>query len=392
MKDIVILSGGFESTLAISQIIGKKSSINIYVFYLEGKSYAAIKSSKFVTECYDLTSYNNRDCYLYFKEWYENKKNSDKPILFCTSDRACLLVAHNYAWFNVVCTLTTPNASIIDTYNSKLKTYEATSKIGIKAPKSIIVYKGTNIMNINTNWNFPIIIKPVSAEQISEVGFKVKVVYNKIELEHLYTQKLKKHTVIIQEYIAGEDDKSWFYVFYRKGTKVISECIGKKILQHPSKQGIMAIGLTMENQNIASICHTFLEKIDYQGIGGIEFKECNGVYYFIEMSTRAEGFIKITQSTNPAMLSLIYDSLNNKTPFINTKQTNIGFYYIDPILSLLEIRKNPIIILKLLKAIFSFNFTFSFVDLNDIRPCYTHLINTVKLKISSIIKLKQLRQ
>lgn len=382
MKDVVILSGGFGSTLAISQIIGKKYPINIYVFYLEGTAFAAIRSSKYVTVCYDVTSYSDTVFYSYLEDWYEKNNFSDKPILFCTSDHACTLVGHHHEWFQTRFMLTTPSASIIDIYNSKLKTSEAIASIGIKAPKSVVVYKGSNIKDVSSNWNFPVIIKPISADQIPDVGFKVKIVHGKTELENLYSQVLCQHTVVIQEYIAGGDDKSWFYIFYRKGKDILSECIGKKILQHPSMQGIMAIGLTMENQSIESICHSFLDAIDYQGIGGIEFKECNGNYYFIEMSTRAEGFIKITQSTNPLMLSLIYDSFNSTRDMCDIKRFKTKFYYIDPLLTLLEIGRKPLIIFKLLKAIFSFHFTFSFIDLQDFKPCLMYLKNVIKLKVS----------
>ena len=219
MKDVVILSGGFGSTLAICQTIGKKNPIHIYVFYLEGPAYAAIKSSKYVTGCYDVTSYDDVNFYSYFRDWYQEKRFSEKPVLFCTSDRACLLVGHHNDWFQTAFMLTTPSAAIIGTYNSKLKTSEAITKIGVKAPRSVVVYKGSNIKEISSNWDFPVIIKPVSADQISDVGFKVKIVYDRAELEKLYADLLYQYTVVVQEYIAGGDDKSWFYISIEKDRK-----------------------------------------------------------------------------------------------------------------------------------------------------------------------------
>ena len=85
--------------------------------------------------------------------------------------------------------------------------------------------------------------------------------------------------------------------------------MGVKTLQSPPGNGIMAIGETQENPELMRICRDFLSRIDYKGIGGLEFKYFNGKYYFIEMSIRIDGFISISDSFLPLSLIAYEDAV-----------------------------------------------------------------------------------
>ena len=218
---------------------------------------------------------------------------------------------------------------------------------------------------------FPVILKPFSAEEIDSVGFKVHIVQTFQNLTALAKDVLENAPFVLQEYIPGGDDKSWFYIFYTKGDCMI-ECMGNKILQHPSEKGIMAIGRTVYNARLSEICHSFIKSLGYEGIGGIEFKEYNGIFYFIEMSTRPEGFIKITNHLSPSMLVQIYNALSGM-PLGDINKCKENACYIDWLLFLLEIKKKFGRISLFFKYKLFIGATVNLWDLKDPKPFFLHL-------------------
>lgn len=85
--------------------------------------------------------------------------------------------------------------------------------------------------------------------------------------------------------------------------------MGEKTLQ---TNGIMTIGTVKIDRELAKICREFLARIDYVGIGGMEFKKCNSQYYFIEMSTRTEGFLSISDIANCSIAEAAYNDINHQ--------------------------------------------------------------------------------
>ena len=101
--------------------------------------------------------------------------------------------------------------------------------------------------------------------------------------------------------------------------------MGEKTLQ---SEGIMTIGTTIYDEKLAKLCRGFIEKIDYVGIGGIEVKYCNGRYYFIEMSTRTEGFVAISDMAGVSLAKAAYLD-KNELLVIGDRQKE-GVRYIVP--------------------------------------------------------------
>src|SRR5690606_34078971 len=94
---------------------------------------------------------------------------------------------------------------------------------------------------------------------------------------------------------------------------------------------LMAKGIVEDNKELSEFCKIFLDKINYTGIGGIEFKEHNGKYYFIEMNTRVEGILKIGNLAGVPLGKIAYETFyglkQNKfyTAKIGTEYTDLIF-------------------------------------------------------------------
>jgi len=176
---------------------------------------------------------------------------------------------------------------------------------------------------------------------------------------------------------------SYYYLFYRANDGSIIENIGRKTLQSTPNGGIMAKGIVEYNTELATISRGFLNKIDYKGIGGIEFKKYNEKFYFIEMSTRLEGFFKIAEISNsPLSLLSYYDLSHNikkRDALLNSKQ-NDGMMYMDFIPTLVtkvKSRKYISFIGDVFNAIFSPKTKLNVFSMSDPKPFFLTLKNLI---------------
>ncbi|MBV3635013.1 hypothetical protein [Bacteroides cellulosilyticus] len=342
MRDIVIIAGGIGSTYSICKSIKKEFDIRTYVIFLNETNERFFHSTKYVTEAIDW-KLNSATCFLErMKEWYSLHVFDKLPILYCTSDESCVLITQYRKWFEAHFILTVPSNIIIRDYNNKELAESSAKEAGLKIPNSVIINQPCDVERVGAFLKFPVIVKPTNYQCQKIIGFKVQVCDTIEEFLLLSSNLLsQKMHFLCQEYIPGDDDKSWFYIFYRSINGKIVDCIGRKIVQHPRGKGIMAMGITCYNDELSRICHSFLKQIDYVGIGGIEFKEYAGDFFFIEMSTRSEGFIRISDIAEVSLPLITYRFTNSfeKNDELNYCQKNDRLY-VDIIVYLIEIFKS----------------------------------------------------
>ena len=247
------------------------------------------KRSKYVAGSYNVDPKNLES---FWENFFQQHKFLEKPILFTTYDNACLLVDDNRSFYENHFVLCLPSSKIIREFNDKSLAGEAALKNGFSVPKTITIDQLTHIEIVCNSFRFPVIVKPTTASEHIKMGFKMKVFEECSAFKRFSDDLLHKGcTFVCQEYINGGDKDYKFYIFYRNEEGVLMECMGEKTLQ---SNGIMTIGTTKWDNNLEKQCKLFLERINYIGIGGIEVKKQCDEYYFIEMSTRTEGFIAIS--------------------------------------------------------------------------------------------------
>jgi len=372
MKDIVVFAGSaVGSVLSILRQIKRTYPINAYVVCLNTTNSSIFNASKYVTESIDIFANTNFSLFQQFQNWFANKKFQQKPILYCTTDTSCIFVNKQREWFSANFELTIPSNEIITTYNTK-GFAEIDAKIhGLKIPKSRKIEKQIDIQYILNNFIFPVIIKPTTAQAKKTIDFKTKIFHKKKAFEQFFNSNNQLlNNIICQEYIPGKDENVYYYLFYRNKKGELFENIGIKTLQSPPGAGIMAKGITKYNETISKTSRVFLEKINYNGIGGIEYKEFDGEYYFIEMSTRAEGFILISEMSNVPISKIAYHDLSGIPTEHKLKQID-KIKYIDLLAAFSASKKSKNIfrfLLETISAIFDRNTHVNILTLNDVKP------------------------
>lgn len=386
-KDVVITVGtAIGSALALALAIRKKVDCKVFVLCADKKTAECLKKSKFINEVFLMNSKTEKEYVTKIKEWYSTKAFTEKPILYFTTDTACFYIDNYRNWFEENFTLCLPSSSIIQAFTQKGLAEVEAKKAGLQVPKTQVLKNKNDLEQINNTFSFPVIIKPLATYLKQGIDFKIKVLNNK-EAFNSFTKELIENniSVLCQEFIPGGDEASYYYLFYRSKEGVVYGNMGQKTLQSSSKGGVMVKGLTKYNENLAKISKEFLQIINYNGIGGIEFKKHQSKYYFIEMSVRLEGFYKIAEISNsPLSLFSYYDLTDNKkelkTLYEKNPKQKDGYIYMDFFLTWVTQIKEKMFI-SLFKDFFSITFNrnlkLNVYAQNDTKPFWKSIKNII---------------
>lgn len=387
MKDIVITAGtATGSVLALAEAITSKVGCNVYVLCTNETACRVFASSHFIKNAIYIKSVDERGYIVEIQQWYKKGNFKKKPVLYCTTDTSCFYIDSNLDWFESNFDLCLPSSNIIQTFTKKGLAEVKASEAGLTIPKTLVINNIIDIDTVISNFSFPIILKPRATYLKKGIDFKIKVIRDEEEFLSFCAKYIEsKSTLLCQEFVPGGNDTSYYYIFYRNKSNDIFENIGRKTLQSTPDGGIMLKGLTEYNEQLSELCKNFLNTIDYQGIGGIEFKKYNGKFYFIEMSVRLEGFYKICEASN-SYLSLIsyYDITGLEIPSTlkSAKQID-GVVYTDLISTLKYFlkNKNTLSVLKeLKKAITDSKVKINTFSSKDPKPFMIHTALTLLRK------------
>lgn len=379
--DVVVLAGGaIGSPLSICKSIRERFQIRTFVICIDSPQLVKIfQKSKFITE---VISLNKIDCaekfYNELKKWYNSINFLEKPVLFSTTDLSCIYVNDLRDRFEDKFILTIPSSDIIDIFSTKGKAEISANRYGLATPNSLVIDSNENIKHVLDGFSFPVIIKPVSNRVNDKLEFKAEICNRESFLKNASDLINNNHHVLCQEYIPGEDTSVWFYIFYRSQAGEIIDYIGIKTLQSPPGHGIMAIGTTCENVPLRDLCRNFLSKIDFIGLGGIEFKYYDGKYYFIEMNVRTEAIIPLTEKkyslSLATYLGCIGCSIKN-----NENSYKINYLDIRPTVVARIRQRKPFFLIKDILIAFLFrNWKINIFYSNDIMPFVITFLRSVK--------------
>ena len=319
-RDIVVLAGSApHSVLALCKM-GAEMHVKTYVVCIDD-GFEYYDAADIVSEC-QMVKVAELDSF--WEVFFRSHEFDEKPVLYPTTDATCLLVNGNRSFYESHFYVCLSSDYIVSSYNDKAIADIAAKRCGLQVPKTEVVKNLYDLEAIRSDFNFPVIAKPQGAVFLEEVGFKFRIYETPEQLMDAKEVFERGYQLIVQEFIPGEDDDYSFYLFYRGKDGTIHDCMGVKTLQY---NGIMAIGTVKRDDILAGICREFISKIDYIGIGGIEFKRYKGKYYFIEMSTRTEGFLAIALMSGSSLIRASYlDSIEESTKVREAKEKTV---YVD---------------------------------------------------------------
>lgn len=350
MKDIVITAGtAIGSVLSLSRVIKQSTNCKVYILSTNAKTKKILESSLFIDKVSLINGSDEDSFFISIKDWYRLFNFNKKPIIYCTTDTHAYYIDNNRSWFEDRFDLCMPSSTIIKSFTKKGAAELVAETHGLLTPKTLLINNHENTEQVLSEFNFPVILKPQATYLKKGLDFKVQVIEDKKEFQKFIEGTLKINSVLCQEYVPGEANNCFYYLFYRDKEGLIYETMGKKTLQSGPNGGIMLKGKSEFNEELSSICKSFLNDINYYGIGGLEFKEYRGKYFFIEMNPRVEGILKVCEdSAVPLPLISYYDIAGLGVPKTLTSPKQIdGVVYTDLISTLKYHLKNKNILTAL---------------------------------------------
>ena len=225
------------------------------------------------------------------RQWVQKQNFPQKPMLLPLTDMVCPYVAdYRAALAEEFDVCLAPN-EIFFRFLDKPQANALAEQCGLTIPQTHSASSKEELNALLEQMPLPTIVKPTWWRQRgNNVDFKTVCCNSKDELLDVSARLIEDGAAImVQQYIPGDDETVEIYMFYRSlDGAVIHGCTGTKIRQRPPGAGIMASGQAKWSPDLAHLCNEFLDKTDYRGLGGIEFKRYQGRRYFIEMNPRAE--------------------------------------------------------------------------------------------------------
>ncbi len=271
----------------------------------------------------------------------------------------------------------------------------------IQVPKTVLV---SLLQQINQTYpfQFPCIVKPVSSALIKNnrlYTFKVSVVKNQAELEDLVRELVLNVPVMVQEFIEGYGIG---FNFIANQGELFNSYIHQRIHEHGGVSSYRKIVDANAYDNKSTVA-SFIEKINWTGVGMLEFKVENNVPVLMELNGRFFGSIELSVKSGlnfPKQFLELYldDKLpqKNQSFHINTKVRNL---HDEVLLYSQKLIKGKVVdFLKwkvsVIKSIFTKNDFIEdniFSDPGFVTALYLADIKRIVKKINAKVKFKQLK-
>jgi predicted ATP-grasp superfamily ATP-dependent carboligase len=225
----------------------------------------------------------------------------EKPVLYPTSDN----VVHGYAAREDVLKpyirLTTPSTEIIRKTAAKDALFHTARETGIPVPETFVPKSLDEVRAISAEIPYPCLIKPVRSnswhreavqKKLKEIsGGSEKSILIKTPEEliaaYLYIAEVDAD-VIVTEVIPGDDCDLLYFAFYRSSDGRVWHISGRKERVTPVHFGSASYVVSIQDPILERVSIDFIERLNYQGLGGIEFKRDSrdGKLKLIELNTR----------------------------------------------------------------------------------------------------------
>jgi predicted ATP-grasp superfamily ATP-dependent carboligase len=211
-----------------------------------------------------------------------------KPVLVPIGDLQVLLFSQHRERLARHFTFNIPSDEAIAVLIDKVALY-AWGHGSFLFPKTCIVQSESDLRRELRDMAFPVVFKPkYRNEAWLRSGLPKAVLCDDSAqvLSSYETAKAYEKSFLVSEYIPGGDDQVYeSHVYYSKG-RLLAMYVDRKLRQYPPLLGTGSFCISEKNERVAELTVAMLERLQYSGIGGFEFKRDNrsGEYYVIDPS------------------------------------------------------------------------------------------------------------
>lgn len=329
----VLVLGLYTPGLSLLRNFSNKG-ITVFGADCEKSTYGFI--SKYGKKFYCPDPKTNEEDWLKWMLDFSNNFN-EKIVLITTSDRFIISINKYKVTLKQYYNFVLPDNDIIIEMLSKRGLYKLAIANGVTVPKTIFPRSLNDLHKFLDNIKFPIIVKPEYSKDWMQKGIETFVkqqkvlIINNIQEAILVQEKMQelKVPIIFQEIIKGKDENLFYHISYTsKNGELIYSFIGKKIRITPIHFGSASYVEIVNNHRLDNIATTFLRKINYRGICGLEFKydENDDEFKLIEINPRYGLWDEVGEFIEKDIGYIYYQDMCDSLPEIN-KPTFRPYYW-----------------------------------------------------------------
>ena len=222
----------------------------------------------------------------------------DGWVVFPTSDEYLELVSDHYEALSSVYRLASPPSEVTQFALDKRLTYRKADQLGIATPWTV---SGRTLSEVGpANLSYPLILKPaVNHHFFPHTNVKAFAVEDSAALEQRFAQMsryISPDAILVQERIPGGGENQFSFCGICREGRVIASFVARRQRQYPIEFGNASTFVqTVDEPAVESAGRRFMEGIQYDGIGEIEFKfdSRDGKFKILDANLRPWGWLTL---------------------------------------------------------------------------------------------------
>lgn len=286
----------------------------------------------------------------------------DTPVLFLTNDRMVRTVAESWQALEGQFLLSwSKDRDLIAIMLDKSSHEKICLQKALFYPTNVCIQNENDIKKVINNIKFPLIVKP--SKPLS--SFKVSLIHNRDELNHLLIRNRVDLPFLAQHWIPGDDQSIYFSALYLDRGQVIARFDGHKLRSRP--MGHTTIAESFPNNEIFECAYRFFEGYGLSGPASLELKrDGDGLFWVIEPTVGRTDFwlgVCIANGVNLPLVEYLNQTQyskekssdqNNRAIWFNEERDPLGlfWYFAQPHLFLRG--RTPVFLYFNLKDIYPF--------------------------------------
>ena len=215
----------------------------------------------------------------------------EKPVLVPTADYYVEVISRNRDALGKVFRFNIPATELLENIVDKNHQYALAESAGVPIARTFVPANLEELSRLKDQFRYPIFVKGQHSHlwsaQFTSKGFVAKD-YEELQ-KHVQLALSKNVCPLLQEIILGPNRNHFKVCAYYAADRRLLALFGtKKLRQFPVDFGTGTCMVSSRNDALAATAIRFFEKIQYTGVGSIEFKldDRDGKYKLIELNPR----------------------------------------------------------------------------------------------------------
>ncbi|MDP4261665.1 MAG: ATP-grasp domain-containing protein [Bacteroidota bacterium] len=289
-KKILLLGANERACFSVARNLNKHG----YTIGVANWGYHPIARSRFVNEFHVLPAMET-DLASFFHAFEELISKNSYWLVLPVNDRAVEFLQFYKAGiekYTIVGGINCPGALLYS--QNKYELWKVCKELGIHSPATQLVTSLEEFGNIKIALQYPVIAKPVSSRKVAGnklYSFTVRKFSSEEPLEDFIRERILSIPILLQEVVNGFGIG---FNFLSKNGKLLAYYMHERI-NEPKGGGESSYRktITTDKYGIVEKSRQLIERINWNGVGMIEYKVDNGQTYIMELNGRFWGSIEL---------------------------------------------------------------------------------------------------